>query len=100
MKTSELRIGFWYNYEGQPIQMDEDALSNILRIGGEYNYEPIPLTKEWLVKFGFKDGKRGWFKTGARNSKFNLYMYGRCDYVHQLQNLYFAITREELTIKE
>ena len=23
-----------------------------------------------------------------------------CDYVHQLQNLYFALTGEELTIKE
>ena len=69
---------------------------------GLKNIKPIPLTEEWLVKFGFKKGVKGWFKTLDKNYKFNLYLYHDSKYksVHQLQNLYFALTNEELTFKE
>ena len=69
-------------------------------------YKPIMLTIDWMIKFGFK-----------YNSFSLLYEKGNvcgefCDgfcvimnnteyvitTVHQLQNLYFALTREELTI--
>lgn len=77
--------------------------------------KPTPLTEEWLLKFGF-DKKEGfelkinqfdliWFYKG----KYYLCPYEACNenqcvelqikYVHQLQNLYFALTGEELTIK-
>ena len=86
--------------------------------------KPIPLTEEWLVKFGFII--YGW---GA--VKNNIYLQVRSDkeynliniterdcpncmicneveniiginikYVHQLQNLYFALTGDELKTKE
>ena len=83
--------------------------------------EPIPLTEEWLLKFGFekdeyaKDFRLGkyWVENRYFDSyeksmflfgcyQFNkIYITSNVDvlkYVHELQNLYFAITGEELTI--
>ena len=72
---------------------------------------PIPLTKEWLLKAGFVFGMltdEGLFysKNGITilithdGKKF--FLYGKdkiIKYVHQLQNLYFDKTDEELEIK-
>lgn len=87
--------------------------------------EPIPLTKDWLLKFGFKtDDFKAEFELDTINldceytdeGEWNLFLKGknikpvesrneyRCEYypkaeikyVHQLQNLYFALTGEEL----
>ena len=84
--------------------------------------EPIPLTEEWLLKFGFEKAKHShgydcYIKDGfdfdivshgrywvlaiytdesCTNSLY--FAHGRFEYVHQLQNLYFALTGEELTI--
>ena len=73
---------------------------------------PIPLTEEWLVKFGFELNDSSW---EIDNGKYvDLQHWGDGDYRHvsnrgcciaiietvsQLQNLYFALTGEELTIK-
>ena len=78
----------------------------------KHGFRPIPLTEEWLIKFGF-------VRVGMltmRLDKFTCYCeedytdnfcLGDIElfdvvpkYVHQLQNLYFALTGEELTIKE
>ena len=85
--------------------------------------EPIPLTEEWLVRFGFE--KRDIPSLGMiryfiwidkirrpKNVKFEQfavdlislrYIFSnpqiKIKHVHQLQNLYFALTGEELTIK-
>jgi hypothetical protein len=68
--------------------------------------KPVPLTEEWLVRFGFEE------LTSIKWRKGNLVLtnFGhRIDwvvtddfgvnlkYVHQLQNLYFALTGEELS---
>lgn len=70
---------------------------------------PIPLTEEILLKCGFKDGSLG------IESDYGAMLYGNtttvsledCDggdigikikYVHQLQNLIFALTGKELQI--
>ena len=78
-------------------------------------FEPIPLTDEWLLKFGFEKIKSEYdvaecfdFLNGILyldmanqicyllSSEFGI----NCpESVHQLQNLYFALTGEELTIK-
>ena len=78
--------------------------------------QPIPLSKEWLLRFGFYfdlktkyDGYWKKYKEGfeIRIYKFEDYFeYGwqlghdpiKIMYVHQLQNLYFALTGLELTI--
>lgn len=103
MKASELRIGNLIYSKGlkENIKVEYSLLSNNDDCMN-YLYNPIPLTDEWLVKFGFKKGVKGWFKTLDNNLKFNLYMYNRSLYlsVHQLQNLYFALTNEELTLKQ
>jgi hypothetical protein len=86
-------------------------------------YEPIPLTEEWLLKFGFEfrntNKQYGWYLEVSKNrvltwchSKeisldFDLEDYDynntlfdfNCEYIHRLQNLYFALTGTELTIK-
>lgn len=80
----------------------------------ETNINPIPLTEEWLLKFGFvyqggegyllEDGgiriyaslRNDWMIYNSRhieNSK-------GVRYVHELQNLCFALFRKELTIKQ
>lgn len=70
----------------------------------------IPLTEEWLLKFGFdnkfnKDkftiipkGKLG-YENGRTYFNSWTILEKQPDYVHQLQNLYFALTGEELTFK-
>lgn len=74
--------------------------------------KPIPLTPEWLERLGYKkdsmDNK--WYQSPSNLPP--IYNWRRGDYgmdglplsvksiqyLHQLQNLYFALTGEELTI--
>ena len=78
-----------------------------------WNYEPIPLTEEWLLKFGFEivvgcnekdfsDGKYNLFINSLGEFNFFFFSegdyYQKIDYVHELQNLYFALTQRELTV--
>lgn len=77
-------------------------------------YSPIPLTEKWFVKFGFeyiKEVGAFCFKDhliytiGKGVSEFNLFCSNDKDcivklkYVHQLQNLWYALTQEELKKK-
>ncbi len=79
--------------------------------------EPIKLTDEWIQKFGFnyKDGAAEYGE--ERKNGVNLYIHDEdpgyfhfrmgnfegqpteIKWVHQLQNLYFSLTGEELIIK-
>jgi len=77
------------------------------------NYEPIPLDEEWLLKFGFSE-IGGCNEKDFTNGDYNIFInslgevnflffrqgdwYQKLDYVHQLQNLYFALTQRELTV--
>jgi hypothetical protein len=79
-----------------------------------FHFKPIPLNEEWLLKFGFRHVKNNWYNIHANNNTFNVYLFDEIGYrveivsqsiavlkyVHQLQNLYFALTGDELTIKE
>jgi hypothetical protein len=74
--------------------------------------QPIPLTEEWLKKFGFEYDTVIWHKDrimlASANREFSTwygsFIYGKIDIfvktVHQLQNLYFALTGEELVLAE
>lgn len=78
----------------------------------EYKFEHlygIPITEEWLLKLGFEKGDKVYGHDKSRhhiviNEGFVYRVPGvslrRIQYVHQLQNLYFALAGEELTIKE
>lgn len=73
--------------------------------------QPIPLTEDWLLKFGFVPLIQG---TGFNTTEIVIFnpsddqpyykfIYAkwtvRIYYVHQLQNLYFALTQTHLTGK-
>lgn len=74
-------------------------------------YKGITLTEEWLVKFGFEYNGMGYHSPDSKiyynsdhkklyfvvPSNYNL---SNIQYVHQLQNLYFALTGEELELKQ
>ena len=70
---------------------------------------PIPLTEEWLLKFGFAKDEQtldlfGNYDSWIERNGMELYlksetMQKKIEYVHQLQNLYFALTGNELEIK-
>ena len=65
--------------------------------------QPIKLTKDWLIKFGFVKEECFYYKNGvAIEDDFTLEGFGDVElkYVHQLQNLYFALTGEELVVKD
>lgn len=139
MEARELRIGnivyhspFSHIKEAVTIkEILQESLSHGKGIEGYiYNdieeYVPIPLTEEWLLKFGFEkrrcvpvDGREpfeyigGFYVESDYDARFdwedNKLFLRDCDdgavgkqikYVHQFQNLYFALTGEELTIKE
>jgi hypothetical protein len=105
MEENELRIGNWVL---SPTQ-GEIQIENGWQIDEGEEVKPIPLTEEWLEKFGFEysdlNGDSGLWKIPPFQiyGKYNQFLYDyRLDvnYVHQLQNLYFALTGEELTIKK
>jgi len=113
MNAQELRI---YNYVQNSITGGEFAVNvdEIRRIYlNQYRYiEPIPLTEEWLLKLGAKlnqDNKSffdlGDFSFTKLEEGFIAWHRGHAlgitiQYVHSLQNLYFALTGQELTITE
>ena len=119
---NKLRIGNWVFGNKVAIQVKSSIdLCNIENLPDEF--EPIPLNYKWLRKFGFDDSeyKDGYIGVDVNNSNFVLskpekyeftknyiweYKAGvwqkfvELKYVHQLQNLFFAITGKELTIKD
>lgn len=109
MKVTELRIGNYVKFPtGSIYKVDilYDDFSSLLY------WMPILLTEEWLFKFGFpkEDGFLGEhqshyvidnFKIWRPFDKFLEDQYRvEIKYVHQLQNLYFAITGKELILNQ
>jgi hypothetical protein len=107
LKVKDLRIGNWVTlikqniYENKDYQLDDydifkasefDDITECLL--------PIPLTEEWLIKFGLKD-KYYFVGELCLSSDENGYYLSNDDigfcleyieYVHQLQNLYHSLT--------
>jgi len=67
--------------------------------------EPIPLTEEWLLNFGYTKEDSNFWNLGHIVWEYDggVFICNKngitLKYVHQLQNLYFALTGRELTIK-
>ena len=107
MRVEELRIGNYYSNGFLEYVVDFNVFyDNDLH---KTTLHPIPLTEEWLLKFGFEK-LEGWDDTfffQLNNVQITDYNVSGYDYdsfnirhVHQLQNLYFALTGEELKLKE
>jgi hypothetical protein len=135
MKASELKIGNYilinaYNEKNVISQvteiLDERIHLHNFWIGNTNTFAqrhpleecfPIPLTEEWLLKFGGKEDERKdiylpiprvidmriYIKFDhlllCKGQVCPMYEYEHIKNVHQLQNLYFALTGEELEIK-
>ena len=120
MNAKELRIGNWVRIKDVPTtnEWQVESIGSLQQVGGQLwsieELEPIPLTEEWLERFGFRLPAHSWI-----GDKFHLSEYGKgskhpnggiwvvamnknnaiiteIKYVHTLQNLYFALTGEEL----
>jgi hypothetical protein len=118
MKATEFRIGNIVYVKGKVDELSGIADNDYYSTGYGHgvwddDIEPIPLTEEWLVKFGFLSDGDGFLKDLKHNELFihlnhfnevifqigykdnwTMNMSIRC--VHQLQNLYFALTGKEL----
>lgn len=121
IQSSELRIGNYIDFEcSNTVESFHCSEGKITAIHTDHVYvntikvprlgmlKTIPLTEEWLLKCGFNKisinyEKRGiaiWYSSQSRSYVFR---YGHqsetiIEYVHQLQNLYFALTGEELEV--
>jgi hypothetical protein len=114
----ELRIGNWIRSTAQGhIQVranDIEKIESVFLKGQDY-VQPIPLTTEWLERLGFEKRESGvcyeWWNginevthdwlvsiTEMKDNGQFFYRNGKhtIKYVHQLQNLFFALTGEEL----
>lgn len=122
--AKDLRIGNlikWVDDETQVIPITAIRLINF-SVGME-DIEPIPLTEKWLNVFGFKkkvlsDDSEYYYTLELNDNKYcdlaiisgdkngfievTLFPYEEWfmyKYVHELQNLFFAITGTELELK-
>lgn len=117
MISSELRIGNYVMYTENILTISSIDKKRVVL--DDYNrpldflvrflnqIKPIPLTEEWLIRFGFGGTREYYYDTeiGAIEFYFEDEILV-CDiydsrnknikYVHQLQNLYFALTGKEL----
>jgi hypothetical protein len=125
MKASELRIGnlILLSYATSGIFRITEIAKDRCMFYDDLNkfssgtilpyIQPIPFTEEWLLKFGaisnfYKDRyelpvKNEFIFIDCDQSRTpNLWMakYPHIKHVHQLQNLFHAITGEELTLTE
>lgn len=105
MKVNELRIGNWVRIRESDTKVQVEAY--MLNLSELSNCQPIPLTPKILEKRGFASnpyqdryelGDLHFEYCGIRNIVW-CEKYPHIKYLHQLQNLYFALTGEELTIK-
>ena len=122
IQPQELRIGNYVDYNGEIIKLDGSLLCCYIQNELEFPLNPIPLTEEILSKFGFI---RNQIKTISEvidvsgndkllefevtemgldlwisSDKIDEALYFPVNYIkyaHNLQNLYFALTGEELT---
>lgn len=125
MKAAELRIGNYIQCKPLSIprlNISTDGIMNVTGYGisviesdtnDSMGFDAIPLTEEWLIKLGFEtyfDGfdmsdkklaiqcldRRLVISLLHRRWIFNMHFQVKVKYVHEVQNLYFALTGKEL----
>lgn len=125
IQANELRIGNLIKYNGSQITVEGILGRTIYHSGGKFDqnagdnyivFQPIPLTEEWLLRFNFFEVKgQGVLDIEIEGNRYLSINIDRkkcfvgCsvdwtnikfpESVHQLQNLYFALTGKELEIK-
>ncbi len=104
MKATELRIGNWVN-NGEQLDyvIDTSSMMDLMNEAqvneGLTGLQPIPLTEEWLKRFNWNPPKDIGVSFSLTTDEIHFVAgnyYKKIEHVHQLQNLYFALTGEEL----
>lgn len=114
INEKELRIGNWVKQKGVEIKIHGAYAIYAIEQNPEL-FKPIPLTEERLIKFGLIGiqvslvGDKSWdfwdsspFSIERYNGRWAVnvpqwgYIIDNLEYVHQLQNLYFALAGKEL----
>ena len=116
IRENELRVGVHILYCEKVFQVDAECIN--MHWGDDLDdaYRPIPITEEWLLRFGIDfTSEKEWYHITftikgllfETSTSMDGFTYNLCfedminiKYVHQFQNIYFALTGEELTITE
>lgn len=115
VNAKELRIGNFILWDGNFYEVKASFFDQYEGT----DIRKIPLTEELLLKFGFEKNRNLQWIIGLTNkdclSEFILkhnsiygfrldqegcYGFSEIKYVHQLQNIFFTLTEEELILKE
>lgn len=119
MKENELRIGNFVHYQINDEFDERKQWNEIIKISYidfetlDQYYSPIEITESWLLEFGFEKDGPGWYwlnevnritKIGfAYEINNQIFEFEELQisikYVHELQNLYFALTGKEFEMK-
>jgi len=117
MKRTDVRIGNYIEVENLKTGHKEVAPVNQMMLinwneGETYRYNPIELTEDWLERLGVTNMSAILHNYGEFYVRLSTYelgiggidstisaqmFYAPCKFVHQLQNLYVALTEQELT---
>ena len=123
MKNTELRLNNWISAqfdERKEIQVNVNNIEQLVNHGNEMIMKGIPISEEWLLKFGFEKNtnkENMYYIRIYKYTLFSVYLHDDCfsvflinrestvslsldyNFVHQLQNLFYSITQTELDIK-
>ena len=117
LSAKELRIGNWIeriNSNDRWIKTRINLTYLSLIVEFPEDYRPIKISEQWLKDFGFeillKEDEIVLYRLNSNDVNIHPvggFTYGnrgtplcKIQYLHQLQNLYFALTGKELIIKE
>jgi hypothetical protein len=107
--ANELKIGNFVEIDQYPDYKIINQIEEGIDIDQcvKLNASPIPITEEWLLKLGFTSNpyqdryEKGQLHIECDKTKGEICLWiesmPHIKHVHQLQNLYFALTGEELT---
>lgn len=107
MQANELRIGNWVKLISKDKFYEISTGYDIDEGTESEDFQPIPFTEEWLLRLGFEQ-EGDFYSLNYKGVYFSSlipfnevvsqsYHETTIEFVHQLQNFYFALCGEELT---
>lgn len=116
--ANELRIGNWIMFDNRYFQIECNSVHFPYLRTAEFgagvvdynNIQPIPLTEDILLKCGFYHNEKIEYRLHCPEFPITIdiddfgiqisdsWEFGSIKYLHELQNLYYALTKTELII--